>query len=433
MNILMLTNTYLPHVGGVARSVAAFAAEYRRRGHEVLVIAPEYEDDQASGSQASGSQESEGVVRVSALQKFNGSDFSLPVPSPAKVHAVVADFRPDIVHAHHPFFMGATAMRVARSRNLPLVFTHHTMYDQYTHYVSGASPAFARFAAALTAGYADLCDAVIAPSHSVKELLCGRGVNVPIEVIPTGVDVERFAVGNGAALREELRIPRDAFVVGHVGRLAPEKNLAFLAEAVAAFIDRYSKARFLVVGGGSCEEEIRSTFDRLALGHRLHMAGKLQGQRLIDAYYAMDLFAFASTSETQGMVITEAMAAGLSVVALDGPGVRDVLIDKTNGRLLPRQDVRSFAQAVAWVATRSAAEWRAMKSAARFTAERLSMPRCGARAIRLYESLLDRPPQRTRDESGPLAKTRRRLEAEWTLWSNLAHAASTALESDSVR
>jgi glycosyltransferase involved in cell wall biosynthesis len=419
MRILMLTNTYLPHVGGVARSVAAFAAEYRRLGHEVLVIAPEFEDVTDSTSE---------VIRVPAIQKFNGSDFSLPVPSPGKVHAAVADFRPEVVHSHHPFFMGATAMRVARGRNLPLVFTHHTMYDQYTHYVHGESAAFSRFTAALTAGYCNLCDAIVAPSQSVADMLRQREVSATIEVIPTGVDVAHFQHGDGRAIREELRIPQDAFVIGHVGRLAPEKNLEFLAEAVATFLDRFAAGRFLVVGSGSCEEVFRVTFDRFALGHRLHMAGTLEGQKLIDAYHAMDLFAFASQTETQGMVVTEAMAAGLPVVALDGSGVREVVVDKSNGRLLPRASVPLFAQGLGWIATRTQSERQALQTAAEQTAERLSMARCARRALKLYDSL--------RHPSRPLAskvspdwgKTRRRLEAEWTLWSNLASAATAALE-----
>ena len=132
MRILMLTNTYPPVVSGVARSIVAFDEEFRRRGHEVLIIAPEADD--ASGDDPH-------VVRVPAIQHFNGSDFPLPVPSPGLVAATVDDFRPDVIHAHHPFFLGNSALRLARSREVPLVFTHHTMYDQYTHYTAVETPA----------------------------------------------------------------------------------------------------------------------------------------------------------------------------------------------------------------------------------------------------------------------------------------------------
>src|SRR3990172_3888517 len=126
MNIVMFTNTYTPHVGGVARSVEAFSGAYRRRGHRVLVVAPEFADQP---------QHEEDVVRIPAIQNFNGSDFSVVLPVPGSLDDVLDAFKPDIVHAHHPFLLGNTAVRVARFRELPLVFTHHTLYEQYTHYV----------------------------------------------------------------------------------------------------------------------------------------------------------------------------------------------------------------------------------------------------------------------------------------------------------
>jgi len=126
MNILMMTNTFTPHVGGVARSVQSFANGYRKRGHRVLVVAPEYEN--MPGKETD-------VIRVPAIQHFNRSDFSMVLPIPGFLTAAIEKFSPDIVHAQHPFLIGGTAIRVAHTHELPLVFTHHTMYEQYTHYV----------------------------------------------------------------------------------------------------------------------------------------------------------------------------------------------------------------------------------------------------------------------------------------------------------
>ena len=124
MNILMMTNTFTPHVGGVARSVEAFTAEYRRRGHRVLVVAPEFENMP---------EHETGVIRMPAIQHFNGSDFSVVLPTPGFLSSALEEFRPDIVHSHHPFLVGGTALRIARTHELPLVFTHHTMNEQNTH------------------------------------------------------------------------------------------------------------------------------------------------------------------------------------------------------------------------------------------------------------------------------------------------------------
>ncbi|MDH3771224.1 MAG: glycosyltransferase, partial [Nitrospirota bacterium] len=219
MNIVMLTNTYIPHVGGVARSVEAFARHYRRLGHRVLVVAPVFEDQPKDETD---------VVRIPAIQHFNGSDFSVVLPVSGLLTDSLDRFQPDIVHAHHPFLLGMTALRIARFGELPLVFTHHTLYEQYTHYVPGDSPALKRFVIELGTRYANLSDQVIAPSESIAALLRQRGVVAPMTVVPTGVEIERFAKGDGRRLRDRLGVAEDGLVVGHLGRLAPEKNLAFL-------------------------------------------------------------------------------------------------------------------------------------------------------------------------------------------------------------
>jgi len=410
MNILILTNTYLPHVGGVARVVEEFAAEYRRRGHRVLIVAPDFPD---------APKGEEGVVRVPAIQKFNGSDFSVRIPLPRFLASATMAFGPDIVHSHHPFLLGDTAARIAARHNVPLVFTHNTMYERYTHYVPGDSPSLQRFVVDLTTGYANLCDQVFAPSQSVAMVLRDRGVESPIAVVPSGVHVARFARGDGAAVRRYSGIPPEAFVVGHVGRLAPEKNLSFLAEAVVAFLRARPDARFVLVGKGPSEPEIGKILARHSVAARLHYLGVAQGQALVDAYHAMH-------TETQGLVLVEAMACGLPVVAVDAPGVREVVVDEVNGRSLPRDHVEQFAQALAWIATRTPPEREALRRSATQTAARFSISACADRALSCYDAVLRS--QRARRMSGASledtawASALRLVETEWHLWSNRLHA-----------
>lgn len=417
MNIAMLTNTYTPHVGGVARSVEAFAAEYRRRGHRVLVVAPEF---------AGPPQDEPEVVRIPAIRNFNGSDFSAVLPVSGLLTEALDAFRPDIVHSHHPYLLGMTALRVARYRELPLVFTHHTLYEQYTHYVPVDSPALRRFVIELATRYANLCDQVFAPSASIAGLLRERGVEAPIAVVPTGVSVERFAQGNGAEFRKTMGIPDDAFVVGHLGRLAPEKNLVFLSGAVAAFLKTAPRAHFLLVGKGSSEADIRAIFEREGLSARLHVAGILEPPQLADAYHAMDVFAFASRSETQGMVLTEAMAAGVPVVGLDAPGVREVVKDGRNGRRLHGEDTAAFAAALQWVADLPRTERQALKQSARDTAEDFSMPRSAATALGCYEALRARTLVGRSEEDAQWERVLHLIEAEWAILKGMAGAAVAA-------
>mgnify|MGYP005726068679 FL=1 len=182
----MLTNTYLPHLGGVARSVSAFTEQLRVSGHQVLIVAPTFENQP---------EEELDVIRIPAIQHFNGTDFSVRLPIPVELSDKIELFNPDIVHSHHSFLMGDTALRVAALYNVPIIFTHHTMYEQYTHYVPGDSLALKRYVIDLTTSYANLCNRVIAPSESVREILIKRKVTQPIEVIPTGVDVATFMQG----------------------------------------------------------------------------------------------------------------------------------------------------------------------------------------------------------------------------------------------
>ena len=412
MRVCMFTNTYRPHVGGVARAVETLEQEARAAGHAVQVIAPGFPGDE---------HEPDGdVLRVPAIQRFNGSDFSVRVPVPRVIAHRIDAFGPDLIHTHHPFLLGDAALRIAYERNLPLVFTHHTLYENYTHYVPFDSQTLKRFVIRLATEYANCCDAVIAPSGSVARLLRARGVTVPVEAIPTGIDTRAAAEADGAAFRRARGLPRDARVIGHVGRLAREKNLPYLARAVAGALRRDPAMWFLLVGDGPESRALKQLFAAEGVSGRVLATGKLTGRTLRDAYAAMDLFAFASRTETQGMVLAEAMAAGLPVVALDGPGVRDVVADGHNGRLLPADaPVAEMARVLREAARGSdRARWR---RAALETAAGLDRVRCARRVFELYRTL--RAGRRASPDWGWWDRLLGRIEAEWDLISSKADSA----------
>jgi len=420
MNIVMLSNTFTPHVGGVARSLEAFTAEYRRRGHRVMVVAPQFSHMPTDETD---------VLRIPAVQNFNGSDFSVVLPMSGLLSRTLDEFQSEIVHAHHPYLLGMTALRIARYRGLPLVFTHHTLYEQYTHYVPGDSPTLRQFVIELATQYANLCDQVFAPSESIASLLHERGVIAPIAVVPTGVSMERFARGDGAGFRASMGIPHDDFVVGHLGRLAPEKNLTFLAEAVAALLESDTAAHFLVVGKGPSEADIHRIFERRGLSKRLWLVGVLEHPRLADAYHAMDAFAFASKTETQGMVLTEAMAAGVPVIALDASGVREIVQDGCNGRLLGEETRDAFCDALRWVAHVDSAQRSALSRAALETAHAFSLPRTADKALACYEALKSKALLVPRaDENERWENLLHLIKAEWDIVKSVTAAAGSAFE-----
>lgn len=430
MRIVMMTNTYFPHVGGVAKSVESFSRALRDLGHQVLVIAPEFPDMPESETD---------VFRVPAIQRFNGSDFSVRLPIPGLLSDPMEQFKPDLIHAHHPFLLGDTALRIASSLGIPLVFTHHTLYEEYTHYVSfgsetaSRSKSMRRFAIELSTGYANLCDHVIAPSQSILDLIHQRGVVTPATIVPTGVDVSRFEGKSGTAFRETHGIPLDSFVVGHIGRLAPEKNLMFLTRAVGRFLHKYQKALFVVAGTGPVEKEMETYFSEQGLADRVRFVGILIGKDLVDAYASMNVFAFASQSETQGMVLIEAMTAGVPVVALDANGVREVVEDGSNGRKLPTEDEETFAQALGWTLELSEEAYGRLSREALFTASQYSLTVTTKKLETVYKSLLQIRRGKDLPEDNPWSSAVRYLSAEWKLITTLAHAAGTALtESDPV-
>ncbi|MGK0188582.1 MAG: 1,2-diacylglycerol 3-alpha-glucosyltransferase [Verrucomicrobiales bacterium] len=412
MKVVFFTNTFTPHVGGVARSIAAFTSELRNQGVEVLTVAPTFDDMPET---------EQNVVRVPAAQRFNGSDFSVAYPLTGVVRSAIDEFQPDVIHSHHPFILGATAYCIARTIGTPLVFTHHTMYEQYTHYVPGDSPAMKQFAVQLGTCYANMCQHVIAPSESIRDVLYRRGVTTPVSVVPTGVNCATFAEGSGSGFRQIFGIPEDSFVVGHVGRLALEKNLEFLGRSVAVYLTENPTAHFLLVGDGPYSETLLGDLHAAGLQDRVHAPGSLSGRFLTSAYRAMDAFAFASHSETQGMVLTEAMAAGVPVVAVDAPGVREVVRSGENGIALPHDSVPDFVSALWQLAGKPRGHLAAGCAA---TAESYSIQNSTRKLVAIYEQLCQEEHTHHHHHDHTMwERTMRLVEAEWDLVKGVAGAA----------
>jgi glycosyltransferase involved in cell wall biosynthesis len=378
----------------------------------VLIIAPSFPGDDKHDAADNG------VVRVPAVQNFNGSDFSVRIPVPFFIDEQIDAFDPEIIHSHHPYLLGDAALRAARRRGLPLIFTHHTLYEEYTHYVTENSRGMKRLAAFLATNYANLCDRVVAPSMSLKNLIQERGVNVPVSEIPTGVDIPFFEKGDGLRFCRQHEMPEQLFVIGHLGRLAPEKNLDFLAASVTRAMADHTETCFLVVGDGPSRKNIADRMEAAGLQDRLIMPGSLTGRDLADAYQVMNIFAFTSQSETQGLVLTEAMAAGVPVIALDASGTREVVRDGTNGRLL-----RSNASEADFAAALSDAMANPKKMAAwveqaRNTAQTFARERCAEKLVRLYrETVADGSGSDSSRDSGldPWDKFLRSCRVEWDL------------------
>jgi glycosyltransferase involved in cell wall biosynthesis len=336
VKVALFTNNYLPFRGGVTTSVETLRRGLEARGHEAWVFAPRFPGAVDAGDR---------IVRYPSLPAATYPEFSLAVPWSRAVAARVRAERFDVFHAHHPFLLGPVARRLARQEERrPLVFTYHTRYDKYAHYVPLPRRLVAAAAVRLSTRFAERADTVIAPSALIRDELAARGVRTRIEVVPTGVDVRRFAPGDAAAARDALGLPRDERVLLYVGRLDREKSVGRILAAFERVAGTVPRTRLVVVGHGTEAVALRRHASRLPIGDRIVFVGVRPHEALAECYRAADLFLFASETETQGLVLAEAAACGVPAVAVSGPGCDEVVRDGETG-VLTKPDGASLAEA----------------------------------------------------------------------------------------
>jgi glycosyltransferase involved in cell wall biosynthesis len=335
LRVGLFTNNYLPMLGGVSTAVQTLRDSLRALGHQPVVVAP----------RAAGMTEEPDVLRVPAVPAPTYPAFSLPLLLGPGLVRQIGALELDVFHVQHPFLLGVTARRLARSLGRPVVFTYHTLYDKYAHYVPLPRPLVAARAVAWSTRFANTVDAVVAPSLGLAARLRAQGVRRPIEVVPTGVDLESFRPGDRAAARAALGLAADIPLLLYVGRLDREKNLALLLEAFERVAAGHPTVELVLVGRGTWESALRRQAARLPSGSRVRFAGGVPHEAVVRYYQAADLFVFASTTETQGLAVLEAMAVGLPVVAVRASGVEDAVVDGVSG-LLVAEDPGLCADAV---------------------------------------------------------------------------------------
>jgi glycosyltransferase involved in cell wall biosynthesis len=323
--------------------------------------------------------------------------------------------------------MGDSALRSAGRLGVPLVLTYHTLWNRYAEQFRSATAT--DLVVNLSVEYANLCDCVVAPSRSLADRIAAMSVAAPVEVVPTGISLPLFSNGNRTRGRKLIGLGGNERLAGYVGRVGPEKNLAWLSNAAAQWCAGDARARFAVVGPSDAYgPALREAFEDAGMANRLLLPGSFTGAGLADVYAALDVFTFASLSDTQGIVLAEATAAGLPIVALDAPGAREAVDDGSNGRLLPANCERAdFVRALTEIFADDDRR-RSMSEAAKRRAPAYDRTLTARRMLGLYESLLANPRRRAYDERrGVLDRLLGRLEAERKLL-----AARTAATVDAV-
>jgi glycosyltransferase involved in cell wall biosynthesis len=324
MRVGLFTNNYLPFRGGVTTAVETLRLGLESLGHRAWVFAP---------AARPPLPDPPFVLRYPSVPAPTYPGFSLPLPISRRLGRLARALDLDVIHVHHPFLLGVTGRRLARRERRPLVFTYHTRYEKYAHYVPLPPRLVQSLAVRLACRFADSADLVVAPSDHVADTLRRRGVVAPMTVIPTGVDLARFSPGSRARARRRLGLPGDGLICLYTGRLDREKSLERVLDAFESVAAAVSTATLHLVGKGSHGRALEQRAAAGAARRRIVFHGGLSREALPDYYRAADLFLFASETETQGLVLAEAHACGLPAVAVRASGVDEVVTDGETGLL----------------------------------------------------------------------------------------------------
>ncbi len=336
----MFCDMYKPHTSGVTNHIALYKRRFEELGHEVCVFTfgdRDYPDD-------------EPCVYRSAGIPWGDTGWKFAIDHSREAKAAAA--RMDVFHVHHPFQSGRIAIRLAADSDIPLVFTNHTRYDLYSDAYAGYVPRPLRYAflqRTLREVYSR-AELVISPSPGIADWLAELEVCDRVEVIPNGVDTAPFAHPAAPVPRASLGFADDDVVIVYVGRVAPEKNSVRLAEAFARASRQVPSLRLLVIGDGPSREVLEDVLAETGVAERARFTGMVPYSRIPDYEAAADVFATASVSEVHPLVVLEAMAAGLPIVGVIGPGVSDTVEDGVTGLLAPTDDVDELASRLVRVA-----------------------------------------------------------------------------------
>jgi glycosyltransferase involved in cell wall biosynthesis len=399
LRVAIYAETYLPYLSGVTVSTETLARGLRAAGHDVLLVAPRPADGEAPGTAGAPGPEPE----IAWLPSYQAPPpaphgYRMPWPLPGAALDAARAFAADIVHAQSPFVTGLLARRLAQRSGAPLVFTHHTRFGDYGHYLGPLSGAARRGVGAYLADYWRGCAAVVAPGTELADEIAAALAprrRPLVRMIPTGVDVAAIAALRPLDVRAAQGWPPDAIVVVSMGRLAKEKNLALLLEAFAVAGASEDRLRFLLVGGGPGMEAAVERGRQPDLAGRLAVTGGLPHLDAIAHVRGSDLFAFASQTETQGLVLAESLAAGVPVLALAGAGVQDSVRDGVDGVILPHNADAPASEATALAGAivdlaRDEPRRQSMAEAAIGGAERFAIRRRIAEMTALYDQVLGR-------------------------------------------
>jgi glycosyltransferase involved in cell wall biosynthesis len=341
MKIGIFTETYTPQVNGVVTYIQSFTEEAERQGHKIYIFAPE------SGKEKQKPKFTE--FRFKSFQVPFEKNYRMALPVSVKNIVPLKKLKLDVVYSQNPFGIGGLlAQMFARIKNIPIVYINHTMYSEYLHYIFGDFESPKTSVNKLIGIFCNHCDGIIAPSGKIKKYLLELQVKKPIEIIPTSFNLEEFKRKKDKWLSEKYDLSKKENIILYVGRVAKEKNIQFIIRSFKLIKEKIENVKLFIIGSGNEVDNLKKLCSSLDISRSVVFTGILKRRDVIKAYNSADVFAFSSLTETQGLVIYEAIASGLPVVAVYDEPFKDIVIDGYNGFLVS-ENTEDFSKKIIYL------------------------------------------------------------------------------------
>jgi len=384
MRIGMLVDMYKPNMSGITNYVALNKQVLEGLGHQVFVFTfgdLDYDDDELR------------IIRSPGMPiNVNDTGFNLSFSYARAARAKVRIM--DVIHVHHPFLSGPLALRYAKARGIPVIYTNHTRFDLYAqHYLPSFVPKEVGLAILKTylPNFCDHCDLVIAPSAGIARVMRDLGIQSEIKVIPNGIDLSPY-LSPPPLSRAAAGLPEAAVVLMYVGRLSPEKNLGFLMQSFFGVAAAQPGVVLAFVGDGPELENLREQADRSGLAARVKFFGRVDYAQVPSHLKLADVFVTASETEVHPFSLIEALAAGVPALGIDSPGVGDTIVDGENG-FLSSPDLAAFTAKLMRLVLDPALR-RQMAAQALVSAQLYDIHGTAGQVLAEYVRLAHRPPAR---------------------------------------
>ena len=333
MRIGIFTDTYPPYINGVSTSISMLEHALRKKGHQVFIVTVNPENMTYKYEK--------NIIRIPGIPT-GIYDYRLTGIYPVRAIKTIRKWNLDVIHSHTEFGIGTFARIIAKQLNIPLVHTYHTMYEDYVHYITkgyfnGTSKKIVEY---LTKFYCDkTAKELIVPTKKAYDLFKEKyKVDKNVHIIPTGIEIERFYKENIQEkkleeIKTKLNIKKEDFVILYVGRLGKEKNVDFILDNQEYFVKKNKNIKLIIVGDGPDYDAYLKKSKKLKLEENIIFTGKIPYNEIPYYYNIGNVFVTASTTETQGLTLIEAMATSIPVVCIDDESFKNTVIDGLNGYL----------------------------------------------------------------------------------------------------